>query len=96
MTLFYRQSGPQRHFQQTQANGTNPTPPNGEPARIKQAAPFGNKPPKKKMEYKKNGTTPSPLACHALDDLYGQDSVRSSDGFDGMYNEGDSDGLDCY
>jgi hypothetical protein len=33
-----------------------------------------------------------------LDDLYGQDSVRSSDGFDGMtacmYNEGDSDGLD--
>jgi hypothetical protein len=32
----------------------------------------------------------------ALDDLYGQDSVRSSDGFDGMYNEGDSDGLDCY
>ena len=41
-------------------------------------------------------TTPSPLACHALDDLYGQDSVRSSDGFDGMYNEGDSDGLDYY
>jgi hypothetical protein len=35
-------------------------------------------------------------ACHALDDLYGQDSVRSSDGFDGMYNEGDSDGLDYY
>jgi hypothetical protein len=26
-------------------------------------------------------------ACHALDDLYGQDSVRSSDGFDGMYDE---------
>jgi hypothetical protein len=24
----------------------------------------------------------------------GQDSVRSSDGFDGMYDEGDSDGLD--
>ena len=46
-----------------------------------------------------NSTTankPSPLACHALDDLYGQDSVRSSDGFDGMYNEGDSGGLDCY
>jgi hypothetical protein len=36
------------------------------------------------------------LACQALDDLYGQDSVRSSDGFDGMYNEGDSDGLECY
>jgi hypothetical protein len=44
----------------------------------------------------KTATTPRPLACHALDDLYGQDSVRSSDGFDGMYNEGDSDGLDCY
>jgi hypothetical protein len=29
-----------------------------------------------------------------LDDLHGQDSVRSSDGlFDGMYGEGDSDGL---
>jgi hypothetical protein len=41
-------------------------------------------------------TTPRHLACHALDDLYGQDSVRSSDGFDGMYNEGDSDGLDYY
>jgi hypothetical protein len=42
-------------------------------------------------------TTPArPLACHALDNLYGQDSVRSSDGFDGMYNEGDSDGLDYY
>jgi hypothetical protein len=41
-------------------------------------------------------TTPRHLACHALDDLRGQDSVRSSDGFDGMYNEGDSDGLDCY
>jgi hypothetical protein len=36
------------------------------------------------------------FACHALDDLYGQDPVRSSDGFDGMYNEGDSDGLDYY
>jgi hypothetical protein len=31
--------------------------------------------------------------CHALDDLHGQDSVRSSDGFDGMYGEGGSDGL---
>jgi hypothetical protein len=41
-------------------------------------------------------TTPRPLAHHALDDLYGQYSVRSSDGFDGMYNEGDSDGLDYY
>jgi hypothetical protein len=38
-------------------------------------------------------TTPRPPACHALDDLYGQDSVRSSDGFDGMYGEGGSDGL---
>jgi hypothetical protein len=36
------------------------------------------------------------FACHALDDLHGQDSVRSSDGFDGMYNEGDSGGPDCY
>jgi hypothetical protein len=35
-------------------------------------------------------------SCHALDDLYGQDPVRNSDGFDGMYNEGDSDGLDYY
>jgi hypothetical protein len=43
-------------------------------------------------------TTPRPpaRAWHSLDDLYGQDSVRSSDGFDGMYNEGDSDGLDSY
>jgi hypothetical protein len=43
-------------------------------------------------------TTPRPPACHALGDLHGQDSVRklSSDGFDGMYNEGDSDGLGCY
>jgi hypothetical protein len=41
-------------------------------------------------------TTPRPLACHALDDLHGQDSVRSSDGSDSMYNEGDSDGLGCY
>jgi hypothetical protein len=41
-------------------------------------------------------TTPRPLACHALDDLYGQDSVRSSDGFDGMGNEGDPDGLYCH
>jgi hypothetical protein len=39
-------------------------------------------------------TTPRPLARHALDGLYGQDSVvRGSDGFDGMYDEGDSDGL---
>jgi hypothetical protein len=37
--------------------------------------------------------TPRPPACHALDDLYGQDSVRSSDGFKKMYGEGDSDGL---
>jgi hypothetical protein len=29
-------------------------------------------------------TTPRHLACHALDDLCGQDSVRSSDGFGGM------------
>jgi hypothetical protein len=41
-------------------------------------------------------TTPRPPACHGLDDLCGQDSVRSSDGFDGMYNEGDSGGLDYY
>jgi hypothetical protein len=41
-------------------------------------------------------TTPRPLACHALDGLYGQDSVRSSGGFDGMYNEGDSDGHGYY
>jgi hypothetical protein len=32
-------------------------------------------------------TTPRPPGCHALGDLYGQDSVRSSDGFDGMYND---------
>jgi hypothetical protein len=43
----------------------------------------------------KTATTPRPLAC-PLDGLYGQDSVRSSDGFDGMCNEGDSDGLDYY
>jgi hypothetical protein len=41
-------------------------------------------------------TTPRPLACQALDDLYGPDSVRSSDGFDGMYGEGGSDGLGHY
>jgi hypothetical protein len=40
-------------------------------------------------------TTPRHLACHAPDDLYGQDSVRSSDGFDGMHDEGDSDGIGC-
>jgi hypothetical protein len=37
---------------------------------------------------------PHRLLLRALDDLYGQDSVRSSDGrFDGMYDVGDSDGL---
>jgi hypothetical protein len=41
-------------------------------------------------------TTPRLPACHALDDLDGQDSVRSSDGFlDGMYGEGDSGGPGC-
>jgi hypothetical protein len=39
-------------------------------------------------------TTPRPLAHHALGDLYDQDSVVGSDGFDGMNDEGDSDCLD--
>jgi hypothetical protein len=34
-----------------------------------------------------------PLARHAFDDLYDQDSVVGSDGFDGMSDEGDSDCL---
>jgi hypothetical protein len=38
-------------------------------------------------------TTPRPPACHGLADLCGQDSVRSSDGFDGMYKKGDSESL---
>jgi hypothetical protein len=41
-------------------------------------------------------TTSRPLARHVFDDLYGQDPVVGSDGFDGMCNEGDSDGLGCY
>jgi hypothetical protein len=39
-------------------------------------------------------TTPRPLARHAFDDLYGQDSVVGSDGFDGLNDEGDSDFFD--
>jgi hypothetical protein len=39
-------------------------------------------------------TTPRPLARHAFDDLYDQDPVVGSDGFDGMNGEGDSDCLD--
>jgi hypothetical protein len=38
-------------------------------------------------------TTPRPLVHHALGDLYDQDSVVGSDGFDGMNDEGDSDGF---
>jgi hypothetical protein len=38
-------------------------------------------------------TTPRPPARHALDDLCDQDSVGGSDGFDGMCDEGGSDGL---
>jgi hypothetical protein len=39
-------------------------------------------------------TTPHPLAHHAIGGLYDQDSVVGSDGFDGMNDEGDSDGFD--
>jgi hypothetical protein len=39
-------------------------------------------------------TTPRPRARHALEGLYDQDSVVGSGGFDGMYDEGDSDGFD--
>jgi hypothetical protein len=38
-------------------------------------------------------TTPRPLVHHAFDDLHDQDSVVGSGGFDGMNDEGDSDGL---
>jgi hypothetical protein len=37
-------------------------------------------------------TTPRPLARHAFEDLHDQDPVVRSDGFDGMNDEGDSDG----
>jgi hypothetical protein len=36
-------------------------------------------------------TTSRPLARHVFDDLYGQDSVVGSDGFDGLNDGGDSD-----
>ena len=38
-------------------------------------------------------TTPRPLARHAFEDLHDQDPVVGSGGFDGMNDEGDSDGL---